>query len=134
MLVVDGALTSFCAFDSEASSPAAKSFDSDMNIALKAESWFCGPEDAKGVKCAIGFPVPKPTSELRGECARLRSVAKTFSSQPHSLLSNFFVNYGQDDKSNVFGIPKDSSSARQNASAFDIDLDDVDTHPFAVDE
>jgi hypothetical protein len=134
VLVVDGALTSFCAFDSEASSPAAKSFDSDMNIALKAESWFCGPEDAKGVKCAIGFPVPKPTSELRGECARLRSVAKTFSSQPHSLLSNFFVNYGQDDKSNVFGIPKDSSSARQNASAFDIDLDDVDTHPFAVDE
>ena len=44
------------------------------------------------------------------------------------------MNYGQDDKSNVFGIPKDSSSARQNASAFDIDLDDVDTHPFAVDE
>lgn len=79
MFVVDGALTSFCAFDSEVFFFVVKSFDLDMNIVLKVEFWFCGFEDVKGVKCVIGFLVFKFISEFRGECVRFRFVAKTFS-------------------------------------------------------
>ena len=127
VLVVDGALTSFCAFESATSSPAAKQFNSDMAVALKAESWFCGPEDARGVKCAIGFPIPKPTTELHSKCSALRAKATELRSSPHELLSNFFDEYGHDDKKNKFMFPSD----RTTASANDISTEE---HPFASDD
>jgi hypothetical protein len=44
------------------------------------------------------------------------------------------MNYGHDDKKNIFEIPKDDRSAQQNLSAAAIDLEDIDAHPFASDE
>lgn len=129
VLFVDGALTSFCAFDSSTSSPPAKTFDSDMEIALKAESWFCGPEDSNGLKCAIGFPVPKPTASLRPKCAALRSKAHELNRRPHELLSTFFDAYGSDDKKNTFLIPEDDNSADVDAAAID---ESVEANPFAA--
>jgi len=127
VLVVDDALMSICALND------ASSFDADMRVALKAESWFCGPERDDGSKCDIGFAAPAPLGELKDRCASLRSNAASLRERPHALLRTFYADsvYGFTDKHARLTFPDAEPSIIRVDDSNSTDADE--DNPFATD-
>jgi hypothetical protein len=128
VLVVDDALMSICALS------ASSSFDADMRVALKAESWFCGPERDDGSKCDIGFAIPTPLGELKQRCPSLRSNAASLRERPHALLRTLYADnvYGFTDKHARLTFPDaEPSAVRVDSNSKD---DDEEDNPFATDD
>lgn len=129
VLVVDDALMSICALND------ASSFDADMRVALKAESWFCGPERDDGSKCDIGFSIPTPLGDLKQRCPSLRSNAASLRERPHALLRTFYADdvYGFTDKHARLTFPDAEPSITRVDDSNSKDDDDDEDNPFATD-
>ena len=129
VLVVDDALMSICDLSDSSS------FDADMRVALKAESWFCGPERDDGSKCDIGFAAPAPLGDLKERCPSLRSNAASLRERPHALLRTFYADnvYGFTDKHARLTFPDAEPSIIRVDDTNSKDDEEDEDNPFATD-